>query len=225
MTSINSKVHIGKGIYTLSDVSKILNLEYSKVNSWVSRYWDALFVLNDGKKHSWKVKKSKAVGFYTLIEIRTLYLLHESGVSTRNIANARMELSKHFDTQFPFADRRVLKGLKSDGKRVYIKLKNKGTIALDGTKQFNFDFIKVFFMNLDFENDQVIKYFPLGKKKRIVVDPKRQFGHPVLTKSNIYPETLYNMYLAGESQDFIAEVYSVDKKSVADAIEYCKKAA
>lgn len=97
---------------------------------------------------------------------------------------------------------------------------------MDGTKQLNLILIKQFFKNLEFGNDSIAtKFWPLGKDKSIIVDPKRQFGHPLIEKTNIYPETIFNLYTSGEPIDFIAFTYDLNEKSISDAIEFCKKAA
>ena len=90
---------------------------------------------------------------------------------------------------------------------------------------FNLDFIRVFFRNIDFDNELIAsRFWPLGKDRNIVVDPMRQFGHPVIGSTNIYPETLFNLYKAGEPLEFIAFTYEIDLDHVRDAIEFCKAA-
>ena len=85
--------------------------------------------------------------------------------------------------------------------------------------------VKSFFKKLDFDNELLAaRYWPLGKEKNIVIDPKRKFGHPVVNNSNIYPETLYNLYKGGESIEFISSIYEITTNKVEDAIEYCKAA-
>ncbi len=114
--------------------------------------------------------------------------------------------------------------MNTDGKRIFINYLG-NTVALDGTKQLNLKIISLFFKNIDFGHDSIAsRFWPLGKDKSILIDPERQFGHPVVGKSNIYPETLYNLHKAGEPLEFISFTYEVDEQYVKDAIEYCKAA-
>ena len=70
-----------------------------------------------------------------------------------------------------------------------------------------------------------VRLWPLGKEKSIVVDPNHKFGRPIIKGSNIYPETIYQLYLANEPINFIASSFSITENEVDDAIEFCKKAA
>jgi len=216
-----SDLKLGQGIYILSDIAKILRLPYSKVSLWVNKYWDEELGGELDKNYSWSIEKTKAVNFYTLIEFYVLYMLLESGVRTRKIINARKELSHFFNTDFPFAQKYILENIRTDGSKIYFEL-NGNIISLDGTKQFKLAFIKTFFKNLEFDNELLAsRFWPLGKEKNILIDPKRQFGHPVVGNTNIYPETLYNLYKSGESIKFIAFTYEIREVEVQDAIDFC----
>ena len=93
---------------------------------------------------------------------------------------------------------------------------------MDGTKQFNLNFIKLFFKNLDFNsNDMASRFWPMGKDKSILVDPERKFGHPVVDGRNIYPETIYKNFKAGDNIKYLAYVYELSETQVEHAIEYC----
>jgi uncharacterized protein (DUF433 family) len=219
-----NNVEINKGIYTLPEVSKILRLPYPMVRRWLNDYWDTKFGAVFGKKYSWSVDNTKAISFHTLIEFYVLFQLAEAGVRTKRVLDAHIELSKDFETPFPFAQKNILEGIRTDGKKIYFET-GRGIIALDGSKQFKLDFIKIFFRSLDFDNELIAsRFWPLGKEKCIVVDPKRQFGHPVLGMTNIFPETIYNLHKAGEPIDFIAFTFEIDIKLVKDALEFCEAA-
>lgn len=216
--------NIGTGSYTIPEIASILRLPYHKVNLWVNKYWDGELGKEFEGQYSWKIKNSKAVNFNTLIEFYILILFAEAGVKTRAVLNAHTELSKKFDTKYPFSQKNILEKIRTDGKKIFLRI-NDDTISLDGTKQLNLMFIKQFFKNLDFGEDSIAsKFWPLGRDKAVIVDPKRQFGHPVIEKTNIYPETIFNLFQAGEPIEFIAFTYDLNEKSVRDAIEYCTAA-
>jgi len=219
-----NKVKLKNGIYTVPDVSKILRLPYQKVNYWVNKYWDNELGGTFKGKYSWTIENTRAVSFHTLIEFYVFYHLSEVGVKPKDVLKAHIELSKLFDTPFPFASKNILGSIRTTGKKVFLE-SNKGIVSLDGIRQFNLDFIKIFFKNLDFDNELVAaRFWPLGKERSILIDPRRQFGHPVLGLTNIYPETIYNLYKAGEPIEFLAFTYEIDKKVINDAIEYCEAA-
>jgi uncharacterized protein (DUF433 family) len=213
---------LGSGIYTVSDISMILKIPSPKVRYWLNHYWDGILSQNMGS-YSWSIGKSKAVNFQTLIEFYVLYLLGESGVRTKNVTLAHRELSEMFDTKYPFAQRHVLNGIKTDGSYVYHVTGDK-ILSLDGDKHYILGFIAEFFHNIDFGSDHIAsRFWPSGRDKCIIVDPQRQFGHPVLGQTNVYPETIYSLYKSGDSIEFIAFTYEMDSQCVLDAINFCQK--
>jgi Protein of unknown function (DUF433). len=99
-------------------------------------------------------------------------------------------------------------------------------MTLDGSKQLNLDFIKLFFKKLDFDNDLLAtRLWPLGKNKAVVCDPQHKFGQPIIEGTNIQTEAVYKMYLANEPIAFIASLYEIPEKKVKDAISFHKNAA
>ena len=221
-----NKAEIGTGIYTLPDLARILNLDYHKVQRLLNEYWDKRFAEEFSEKYSWTVGKSKAVSFHTLVEFYIFYQLKESGVSTQGILKAHKELSQIFKTPFPFAKSEILDGINCFGKKIVFEMNNDEIIDLDSTKQLNLKFIKNFMHKLEFDNNSLaMRLFPLGKKNSVIVDPKHQFGQPTIQGTNLFPETIYNLYKKKETKKFIASSYDISIKQVNDAIDYCKTAA
>jgi uncharacterized protein (DUF433 family) len=220
--TIKNTLDIGNGIYTLREISQILRLDYQKVYRWLNKYWDGELGAEFQQSYSWSVDSSKAVGFHTLIEFYVMMQLAEAGVKTKQVLKAHEALGKWSNTPSPFAQREVLENMRTDGKKVYFEIGDH-SVALDGTWQLNLDFIKIFFKNLDFGNDLMAeRFWPLGREKAISVDPKRKFGQPVINGTNIYPETIFNLYKGGESEEYIAFLYEINIRQVQDAIEYCQ---
>jgi len=222
--NFENKIQIGIGCYTVSEIAHILQLPYTKVDRWLRVYWDGKLGKQFGEQYSWKTDRSRAVSFHTLIEFYIMAGLSEAGVKPKQVLNAHKLLSERYATAFPFAQKKLLEGLKTDGTKIYLTL-GEDTLTLDGTDQFNLDLIRLFFKKLDFGSGNVAeRFWPMGKKKSVVIDPKRQMGHPVLANQNIYPETLFNLYKGGDNVEFIAYLYELDLKSVKDAIAYSKAA-
>lgn len=221
-----NNMELGFGIYTIPDIASILGLKYHKVERLLNEYWDKRFVDALGKKYSWAIGKTKAVSFHTLVEFYIFFQFKESGVSTQQILKAHKELAEIYDTAFPFANSKIIQDIRCVGRRIVLKTKNGDYINLDATKQLNLEFIQEFAKKLVFDtNNLAEKFFPLGKKNSVVVDPHHQFGQPVITNTNIFPQTIFNLYIAKESKQFIAASYDISLKQVNDAIAFCKNAA
>ncbi len=210
---------LGEGIYTPRDISEILGIPIAKVHRWIRNYWDGRF-----GQYSWSVDKSKAVNFSTLIEFFVTLQLNEQGIQNKHIFKAHQQLSEIFNTPYPFANQDILGALRCDGRKLFL-VTNDGIVSMDGSKQLNLKLIKAFINKIEFGKDKLPSIlYPKGKQNAIVVDPKRQFGHPVINNTNVYPETVYNLFLAKEPIPFIAYTYQLTVKEVKDAIEYCKAA-
>ncbi len=224
--NFENKLALGNGIYTIPDISQILRIPNPKVNRYLKNYWDGNLGQEYGTKYSWSVDLTKAVNFHTLVELYTFFQISDAGVNTRTIIKSHKELSQYFNTPFPFALQEILEHISTDGKKIYFEFENKGIIQLDGTKQFNLEFIKIFFKKLDFGDDSLAtRLWPIGKDKSILCDPRRKFGLPTIEGTNIFPETIFEMYKAGDSKRFLSETFNLNSKQINDAIEYCEKAA
>jgi uncharacterized protein (DUF433 family) len=224
--TIQTKPLLGKGIYTIPDMAFILGLPYPKVLRWINSFWNDKFGSKYGYTYSWNVDLTKAVNFYTLIELYTFYQLSCAGVNTREILKAHEILSSQFNTPYPFATKPVLESIKTDGRKVLFEQVDGGIYTVDISKQFQIGFIKEFYKNLDFNSGSlVIRFWPIGKDKSIVCDPTHQFGQPIIEGTNIQSESIYRMFLAKEPINFIASLYDIPAQKVKNAVEFHKSAA
>ena len=221
----NNDVILGNGIYTIRDISVILQIPYHKVLRYISKYWDGKFGGNYGEKYSWVIDKSRAVNFHTLIELDTFIKLTDAGVPIKNLINAHNILVNRFNHPFPLALKNVMDRVKTAGKRIFYEEDGEIIISLDGTNQIAADLITHFYEKIDFVDDIAERLWPLGKSNNIVCDPKRQFGYPTISGTRIYPDTIYDLFKIGESKKFISESYELSFKQVNNAIKFCSPTA
>jgi uncharacterized protein (DUF433 family) len=221
---IAHKRELGSGIYTIADISHLLNLSKAKVRKYLNEYWDERL----GRKlfnetYSWSIDNNiKAVNFYTLIELFTCFYLQEQGVSTRQILKSRETISKELNVPYPFATANLL----TDGKRVWYEFKD-CIVNADGSRQTNFvQFIKSFAEKIEFNADKIAeRFWPAGKESVVVVDPHHQFGQPIIEGTNINTEVIFSMYESGEPINTIGVLYDITEKEVRDVIRFYNKAA
>ncbi|MFH2095126.1 MAG: DUF433 domain-containing protein [Bacteroidota bacterium] len=225
MTSHN-RPYLGGGIFTLPDIGQILKIPYNKVHRWIKEYWDTILAHDFEQTYSWHDGNSRAVSFHTLMELVVFSQLHGSGVKPKKILEAHKELSEKFDTMFPFASFKVIRNMFSDGSKIYFKDGEDVIYSMGSHRQLNLKFIVDFFKNIDFGDDELAaRFWPMGRENAIVVDPKHQFGQPVIDGTNITADALYSMNKAGDPPKYIAYLYEIEEKQVLDAIEFCKPAA
>ena len=223
--SISIQPELGKGIYSIPDAADILDMPVAKVRRWINKYWELEFVQNGRNEgeYTWGEKREKAFHFLTLIEIIAVDSFREIGVSFPKIKLAREKLSELLKTKYPFAHAELM----SDGKRIFYKL-DSSLLELDKKQQFSFTrLILPYCKKIDFQEKTQLaeRFWPLGKDHRIVVDPHHSFGRPVITGTNITADAIINMLKAGESSEFIASVYDLQKKEVEDVRLFLKRMA
>lgn len=218
------KQQLGSGIYTIPDISTILNIPQSKVRRYLNKYWDEKLgrqLFNE--TYSWSTGNNvRAVNFYTLIELYTCFHLQELGVKPKQILKSRIAMAKELAIPYPFANARLL----SDGKKIWYEFKD-CIVNADGSKQTDFvEFIRQFASKIEFNSSKVAeKFWPAGRESDVVVNPHNQFGQPVLNGTNINAEVIFSMYESGEPIDAIGILYDLTKKQINDAISFYKKPA
>ena len=224
MTSeTQSAFGLGTGLYTVPDISSILNLPQPKVRRWLKDYWNNQFAENSQSLFSSGLGNELVTNFYTLIEFFAFYQLRQEGVTTQKIIKAHKVLSETFDTKYPFAKSNIF----TDGRHVLFAGKVGEIIRADETLQITIkEIFEPFCRKIDFnKNDLAERFFPLGKDHSIVIDPKRQFGQPVIGNTNILSESVFNLFRGGESVEVIQRLYDLTKAQVNDAILYHQHAA
>lgn len=221
--SLPESISLGSGIYTLPDAALILRLPISKLRHWV--------VGSDKNNvqliQSWGKGRDRIFDFNELIESHTIYSLRKLGVPLQRIRSAHSKLAKILGCEYPFAK----KGVLTDGHDVLFESQSNdqtSLLNLTDKKQFEFrELILDFCKKIDFCDltDLVRSFWPLGKEKRIIVNPYHAFGRPVISGSNITTEAIYALYQGGENIEDIAHQYSTEVESIQDAVDFHKMAA
>jgi len=214
---------LGVGIYTVSEAALLTGVSSRAIRGWLWGY--------RGKSAKYQaplwapqipiVDDVKALGFRDLIEIKFVDHFRKRGMSLQYIRKVIDHATGLLSASYPLSSVKF-KGL---GKEIFAEV-------LEGTpeKKVVFDLytgqILLSFMwdhlydALEYsEFDELARWYPLGKDRRVVVDPRRSFGRPI-TPEGVPTEVLS---AALKTEKTIANVvywFKVDPKSVTDADEY-----
>ena len=223
-TTNNITPKLGEGIFLVKDVAQILNIDYEKARRWIVGYWDGN--LKQHFNYTFGENKSKAINFYSLIEFYTFFKLREAHIGATEIRRLHEDLSVKLGTPYPFAV--VQDYLIEDRKYkkfVFVQFAD-GLFKHDGKEKLYFNFLQVFLDKIEFNDNNIAsKFYPLGKDKNIVVDPKCQFGQPTIKDTNIKTQSIFSLYKGGETEENISILYDLSVEKVKDAIDFCQKAA
>ncbi len=204
---------LGEGIYLTKDVSNILNLPYRKVYNLMRGYWQA---------YSFGEYGNRAVNFYSLIEFFIYFQCRNNGMSAQRFKKNHKRLSSALNTKYPFAHFKI----RTDFKNIWAEVAG-NLVSADGKEQYDFlPILDEFLHKVSYgDNDMAIRYYPLGKKTKVVVDPTHQFGQPIIDGTGIKTKSIFNLYLGGETQKRISTLYNLPLDRVKDAIRFHIKAA
>lgn len=204
---------IGEGIYFTPDVAEILKLPYHRVQYLMKGFWQA---------KTFGSERNKAINFFGLIEFNIYYYLRNKGLTSSQIKKLHNKLSKDFETDYPFASLKI----KTHENQVWLDFKG-FLMKADGKLQPSFrQFIEPFLEKIEYGDDFLAKrFFPLKNSKHIVIDPKKQFGKPIISKSGVRTDVIYKFHLGGETNDNICNLYELQPEQVKDAIKYHQPAA
>ena len=217
----SEKARIGEGVYTAADAARIMRIPYPKAKYWFDYYAKGRLIEDTKFQYYFPVRDIIAVNFLTLMEMFVFYKLKERGVSTRQIREAHSVMAKQLNTPYPFATEGVI----AMGKKgLYFKHETDLTQASVGLQLALPQVVIPFSEKIEFSNGLVSKYYPLGKKKTVVVNPNNQFGQPVIEGTNILVETIDMLHKGKERISSICELYGISKQNVRDAVAFCKAA-
>jgi uncharacterized protein (DUF433 family) len=200
--------YLGIGLYTVSEVARILRAPSQSIYRWAKGY-------------SFRSKGllRRAAPLVDLIEMKVVRDLSSVGVKMSTIRRAAERLSAKYGTNHPFA----IKELHTDGVRIFDKdftTTEDTTYEELGRFQFVFGVMaQPFFKQIEYQ-DEIARYiWPIGPG-RVVLDPQRGFGKPIDYKSGVPTYPLYQMRSAGESPERISRWWNVPVQAVDDAVEY-----
>jgi len=223
MARFKNNIELGNGIYTVPDLALILQLPQHKVRRWLAEFYDERLGDVYQGKYSWGEGREKATNFLTLIEFYVFYMLRQQKMSVSKIMDAHNHMCKALDTNYPFASYKLLVN-KND---ILYGIDEETWVHANSTNQIVIHkIIADFFKKIDFSaKDLAERFWPLGKNRRIVVDPHHQFGQPVIDGTNINAASIFSMYKSGEPTSIIGSLYDLSEQQVKDAIAFCERKA
>lgn len=214
-----------RGVYTIPDASLILKLPADRLRSWVTGRLDAeTRRFPAGELTSKGEGREKHLSFLALIELYTIDRLRKNGLSLGTMKKVREELSQRFGTEFPFA----IEGLMISGRTVLKELGNDALLELGTNGQTAFTkLVTPFCEKLDFSaaTKFASRYFPLGKDKPIVVDPKHAFGKPTIKGTNLTTEAICSLLRGGDAVEDVAGAFQISMDDVIAARDFEMKRA
>jgi uncharacterized protein (DUF433 family) len=164
---------------------------------------------------------ARALTFRDLVEIQFVYRFRQQGISLQTIRKTIGLATELLDKSFPLSSVRF----KTDGKKIFAQviddLTERGQVFDLKTGQYLLDYVMDFLYDaLEYsEFDELVRWWPLGKDRRVIVDPKRSFGRPIVPEG-VQTNILASSFAMDGNLKAVADWYEVNESSVTDALEF-----
>jgi uncharacterized protein (DUF433 family) len=212
------------GLYTVPEAARLSRVSTGKIRRWLRGY---RFKSGASVHHSdpvWQgelepVENKLALSFRDLLELRFVDAFIRAGVSWRTMRRAHERAQQELKTTHPFCSNRIA----TDGKNILLRQgeedSDEALIDLVNNQREFRRLVQDFLKELEFSGNDII-WYPLGKQRQIVVDPKRNFGQPTVVRSGVPSQVLARSVKANASSDVVAKWYEVQPEEIRDAIEF-----
>jgi uncharacterized protein (DUF433 family) len=140
------------------------------------------------------------------------------------IRRAAEEAARTFGTPYPFA----VKRFDTDGRRIFATLQSatseERVLVELGQGQSVFEHVvRPFFRKLEHHGTgDALRYWPMDREGRVVLDPERAFGQPIDAETGVPTRVLRDAVMAGagQSPEDVAWWFGVPVEAVLAAVSY-----
>ena len=113
---------------------------------------------------------------------------------------------------------------RTDGRSIFLEIAQQANdpVLLDLLKnQYGMKrVIEPSFKNLDYEENVAVRWWPMSHKHQVVIDPKRNFGAPIVDEGGVATSVLADAVGAEGSIKAAARYYNVNERAVRDAVRF-----
>ncbi len=210
----------GLGLYTVSQSSQLTGIPTASVRRWMGGY------VQKGVTYSplWLPEvdlDELVISFRDLMELRSVYALKKEGISVQTIRKAIAAAVALIGVDRPLSTSRF----RTDGRKIFLQIEpaddNEAQLIEVFTRQINFkSIVEQSLKDVVFDGIFPAAWRPAGGRAGIIVDPLRNFGHPIDEVSGVSTQSLYESYAAEGSIERVAQIYEVPKQVVKRAVAF-----
>ena len=213
------------GSYSPTEVQRLSGVPATLTRRFLSTYKGGLGLWGGIVSHDQHLDGRWYATFRDMIELRCLRAFHDAGVTWPRIRRTAEYACDRFDTDYPFSHRRFL----TEGKGIFARTEE-GLEQLSAYGQYTFEEIigPELFDPVEYnDSDLPVRWYPAvewgwdSNGRKVVVDPLRSFGAPVITDFGVPTQVLYDSYRAeGQDAGRVSRIYEVPVASVQTAVDF-----
>lgn len=222
---------LGTGMYPLARAARLVGEDLRTVRRWIKGY---AWKYREGHRVSsplWSLQYSQdedlreeqVLGFRDLLELRAVARFVHQGVPLQ-VVRATIDVARETLGDYPLHSRRFV----TDGKKIFLEAvervgEDPKLLDVRG-KQFAIDAVirPSLIEGIEYDDDsRALRWFPLSKRKLIVLDPQIQFGEPIIAEAGVPTDTLASAFFAeGKDTGRVARLYRVTPQAVQAAVAF-----
>jgi uncharacterized protein (DUF433 family) len=211
---------IGKGVYNISEASRLTRLRPQRVREWFRGRESASRIIEPAFESDYPVCEGEyAISFLDLIELNIGGKLREANVPLPHIRKVYDQLRREYGDH-PFCRRAIYVGDQKIFTRGLNAAESSSVIEAI-TNQCYFDnMILPFLQRIDYDQgtQQAIRWHIADG---VVIDPKIRFGSPVVEGVGISTSILRDSYFAnGEDAASVARWFGIEERHVMAAVDF-----
>lgn len=240
---------LGLGLFPLRDAARLAQIDPRTAQRWAEGY---PFTYKGEQRVSHgvmplaleRIGDRRDLTFAELLTLRLVKAFKAAGLGLPTIKRVAARAASEYGLPMPFVSRRF----RTDGRKVFVELQQapaandeavttrrerKLIVVLTGQHQFAEAVEPSLFANVDWQDDLVSRWWPLGKSCAVVLDPQIVFGSPHIKGTRVPTRVVAAAVSAeggGEAAiQAVAEWYRLTPQQIQDAVrfetEWFKRAA
>ena len=159
----------------------------------------------------------EGVSFLDLVELVAIGRLKGLGFTLHNIREIVDNCRKVIGVERPLT---ALK-FRTDGREIFVSEKNTLVEVLHKRGRTAWEEVLAPFLDtLDYQDEVARKWWPLGKRTPILVDPNYGFGFPVIGGSGVRTDIILERFQAADEREQIAKDFNVQLEEVDAALRF-----
>lgn len=216
---------LGAGIYSVSEAARLTKVPSARVRRWLQDYSFESQGRHRESKAVWipqlpRIGGQLGLGFRDLLEIRFVDAFVRAGVTWPTVRKAAEKAADLLNATHPFSTFRF----KTDGRLIFADVSGAigDTSLLELTKSQHYfaRIIRPYLRGIEFCSDEPVRWWPLGNRRCVVLDPQRAFGQPIIASRGVPTAVLAQAMHANGSAAQVARWFETDVNSVRDALDF-----
>jgi uncharacterized protein (DUF433 family) len=220
----------GVGLYTVAEAAGLTGIPAPRIRRWLAGYAHGSRDARSWSDPLWtpqlpRIGQDLTLGFRDLMELRFVARFVAAGISLHSVRRALAIGQQAVGDERPFSTTRFHTG----GRTIFLQVSHEvGEPTLIDLLHRQYAFhrlVEPSFRDIDFGEGVAERWWPMSHRSGVVVDPTRNFGHPIVAQHGVPTRTIADAVVVEGSVAKVAKVFDVPVSAVRDALAFERRAA